>query len=58
MKVKEADTKISNQIKVKMLEEMIRLRIFEEKVFELAQAGRVIGGPHIYTGHEACAVGV
>jgi pyruvate dehydrogenase E1 component alpha subunit len=63
MKVKEADTKISNEkisseTKIKMLEEMIRLRTFEEKAYELAMAGKVVGGPHIYTGHEACAVGV
>ncbi|MFY1631680.1 thiamine pyrophosphate-dependent dehydrogenase E1 component subunit alpha [Solwaraspora sp. WMMB335] len=37
--------------------EMVRIRIFEERVLECAAAGQVPGSVHPYTGQEAVAVG-
>jgi TPP-dependent pyruvate/acetoin dehydrogenase alpha subunit len=38
--------------------EMLRIRVFEDRVFELFEAGRVPGTVHQYQGQEAVAVGV
>ena len=41
-----------------MYENMLRIRRFEEKTVELIQAGKPLGGVHLYVGEEAVAVGV
>ncbi|GAH65265.1 unnamed protein product, partial [marine sediment metagenome] len=38
--------------------EMLRIRVFEDRIFELFEAGRVPGTVHQYQGQEAVAVGV
>ncbi len=44
--------------KVKLLEDMLRIRRFEEEVDRLYFAGKLPGQPHSCTGQEATAVGV
>jgi TPP-dependent pyruvate/acetoin dehydrogenase alpha subunit len=41
-----------------MYETMMRIRLFEEKTVELIQAGKPLGGVHLYVGEEAVAAGV
>jgi len=41
-----------------LLEEMIRIRRFEEKCFELYQAQKIRGFLHLYDGEEAVSVGI
>src|ERR671931_2132144 len=41
-----------------MLRKMYRIRLFEQKVIELFQEGKIRGSTHTYIGMEACAVGV
>jgi len=41
-----------------LLYEMLRIRRFEEKCFELYTAQKIRGFMHLYDGEEACAVGV
>jgi len=41
-----------------LLKEMIRIRRFEEKCFELYQAQKIRGFLHLYDGEEAVAVGI
>ena len=38
--------------------EMLRIRRFEEELYDLVSSGRIGGTTHIYTGQEAIAVGV
>lgn len=45
-------------LKLKMLRDMMRIRSFEEKLYELIQAGEMNGFLHLYLGEEAVAVGV
>ena len=45
-------------LKRKMLRDMMRIRSFEETLYELIQAGEMNGFLHLYLGEEACAVGV
>lgn len=37
---------------------MVRIRVFEERVADLAKAGEIRGPTHLYTGQEAIAAGV
>jgi TPP-dependent pyruvate/acetoin dehydrogenase alpha subunit len=41
-----------------MYRQMQRIRIFEQTVFDCIQRGLISGGPHLYLGEEAIAVGV
>lgn len=41
-----------------MYRTMIRIRRFEEKAYELFEAGKVVGAIHVSVGQEACSVGV
>jgi len=41
-----------------MLRKMYRIRLFEGKVIDLFQEGKIRGSTHTYIGMEACAVGV
>jgi pyruvate dehydrogenase E1 component alpha subunit len=50
--------KISNDLKVKMLREMMRIRQFEERAGELYVAGVITGALHASNGQEAVPVGV
>ncbi len=43
---------------VHVLKEMIRIRRFEEKCFELYQLQKIRGFLHLYDGEEAVSVGV
>lgn len=45
-------------LKIKMLRDMMRIRSFEEKLYELVKAGDMNGFLHLYLGEEACAVGI
>jgi len=49
--------KISNKQKIKMLEEMLKIRIFEERIQELYVQGQIRGSMHLSTGQEAIPVG-
>jgi len=49
--------KISNELKIKMLKEMLKIRIFEEKVQDLYVQGQILGPVHLSTGQEAIPVG-
>jgi len=42
----------------KLLSEMLKIRLFEEKAEELTLAGKVVGGIHLAIGQEAVAVGM
>jgi len=48
---------ISKEIKVKMLKEMLKIRLFEEKIQDLYRAGHIPGSMHLSTGQEAVPVG-
>ena len=43
---------------LRLLKEMIRIRRFEEKCFELYQAQKIRGFLHLYNGEEAVSVGI
>ena len=42
----------------KIYQDMVRIRCFEEKAYELFKLGKVVGGIHVSVGQEACSVGV
>jgi pyruvate dehydrogenase E1 component alpha subunit len=46
------------ELLLRMYRQMLRIRRFEEKVNQLFLEGRMPGTLHLYTGQEACAVGV
>jgi len=48
---------ISKDIKVKLLKEMLKIRLFEEKIQDLYKAGHIPGSMHLSTGQEAIPVG-
>ena len=48
---------INIQLKVKMLFEMLRIRMFEEKIQQLYLQGQIPGSMHLSTGQEAIPVG-
>jgi acetoin:2,6-dichlorophenolindophenol oxidoreductase subunit alpha len=48
---------ISKEIKIKMLKEMLKIRLFEEKIQDLYKAGHIPGSMHLSTGQEAVPVG-
>jgi pyruvate dehydrogenase E1 component alpha subunit len=48
---------LSIKEKKKLLETMIRIRLFEEKVDQLIKAGKIHGTTHLYIGEEAVATG-
>ena len=48
----------SDDQRVRLYREMLRIRVFEDRILELFQAGRVPGTVHQYQGQEAVAVGV
>ena len=50
--------KISNDLKIMMLKEMMRIRQFEERACELYVAGVITGALHASNGQEAVPVGV
>jgi len=50
-------SKISKKLKRKILEDLIKIRIFEEKTVELFQKGKILGYLHPYIGEEAVAAG-
>ena len=43
---------------LEMYRNMLRIRLFEQRVAELFKYGKVYGGVHLYLGEEAIAVGV
>jgi pyruvate dehydrogenase E1 component alpha subunit len=50
---------LSNEKKIDLLREMIRIRRFEEKAFEAYQVKKKMGGfLHLYIGQESVAVGI
>jgi len=49
---------INKDLKIMMLQNMLRIRNFEEKVKELFQKDLIRGSVHLYIGEEAVAVGV
>lgn len=49
---------IPDDLKIKMLRDMLRIRTFEENVIDLFQKGLIRGSTHPYIGEEAVAVGV
>lgn len=49
---------VSRELLAEMLYEMLEIRFFEEKVFELYGQNLVPGTIHLYAGEEAVAVGV
>ena len=52
-------TKLANKQKVAFLRQMLRIRSFEERLYQLYTEGRVPGmSPHLSVGQEASAVGV
>jgi len=51
------ETLTDNQ-QLHLYREMLRIRVFENRIFELFEAGRVPGTVHQYQGQEAVAVGV
>lgn len=53
----EAQTRLDKQEMKEMLAEMWRIRLFEEKIVELAKDGHIYGTYHLSTGEEATAVG-
>ena len=40
-----------------MLQRMMRIRFFENKLIECQKAGEIVGALHTYTGEEGVAVG-
>lgn len=48
---------ISNDLKMKMLEVMLKIRHFEQKVKDFHRGGLIRGGMHVYIGEEAVATG-
>jgi pyruvate dehydrogenase E1 component alpha subunit len=53
-----ATAELSRVDAAEMLRKMYRIRLFEGKVIELFQEGKIRGSTHTYIGMEACAVGV
>jgi len=49
---------LSDNQQLHLYREMLRIRVFEDRIFELFEAGRVPGTVHQYQGQEAVAVGV
>ncbi len=49
---------LSKEKKIAMYQDMLKIRLFEEKVFELYGQNIVPGTIHLYAGEEAVAVGV
>ena len=49
---------ISTDKKLGMFKRMLLMRLFEESVRQHFQTGSVPGANHLYSGQEACAVGV
>ena len=50
--------KLSHEKMLEMYRQMHRIRAFELKVLSAVERGLVAGGPHLYIGEEAIAVGV
>jgi TPP-dependent pyruvate/acetoin dehydrogenase alpha subunit len=48
---------LSNEILQEMLQKMLQIRKFEEKVNEMFMTGKIHGTTHLGIGQEACAVG-
>src|SRR3989441_2569688 len=53
-----ATAELSRVDAAEMLRKMYRIRLFEQKVIELFQEGKIRGSTHTYIGMEGCAVGV
>ena len=51
-------TNLPKELLVGMLQRMLEIRLFEEKVFDLYGQNLVPGTIHLYVGEEAVAVGV
>jgi TPP-dependent pyruvate/acetoin dehydrogenase alpha subunit len=49
---------IDNELRLKMYEIMLKIRLFEEKIYEIYTHGLMPGLAHLSIGQEACAVGV
>ena len=49
--------KINNELKIKMLKKMVKIRLFEEEIQSLYKAGYIPGSLHLSSGQEAIAVG-
>ena len=49
--------KVSNKQKIKMLEEMLKIRLFEESIQDLYIQGQIPGSMHLSSGQEAVPVG-
>ncbi len=50
-------SKLSGEKKIHMLKQMLQIRHFEDKVFELLARDVIKGASHVYAGEEAVAVG-
>jgi len=48
---------VTKEQKARMLERMLAIRRFEERVKQLYRAGEIVGAIHLYIGQEAVAVG-
>ncbi len=48
---------VSNDLKMKLLEVMLKIRYFEQKVKDFNRRDLIRGGLHVYTGQEAVAAG-
>ncbi len=48
---------IDKKLKIRMLKEMLRIRMFEEKIQQLYLQGQIPGSMHLSTGQEAIPVG-
>jgi pyruvate dehydrogenase E1 component alpha subunit len=55
---KEVKMDPSSERMIKMYSRMLKIRRFEEKIEEMATAGKIKGFAHLYIGQEAVAVGV
>jgi TPP-dependent pyruvate/acetoin dehydrogenase alpha subunit len=53
----EKEMQINSELKIKFLREMLRIRMFEEKIQDLYKAGHIPGSMHLSTGQEAVPVG-
>jgi len=53
----EGDMGMDRTLRIKMYKDMLRIRLFEDKVNELVRKGELYGFYHLYTGQEAVAVG-
>jgi TPP-dependent pyruvate/acetoin dehydrogenase alpha subunit len=51
-------TEVSPELGLRMLEQMLKIRVFEEHVNDLYRAAKMPGLAHLYLGEEAVAVGV